>query len=88
MFVVMVGGLIYEIIRGSILEEQYGKPNLLAKTNLYDAFMVGLLFLVAPAIGSFQRSQAGKVHRASRNKIHRVAILGPLLPILFSSRCD
>jgi uncharacterized ion transporter superfamily protein YfcC len=52
MFVLAVGGIAYVIVRDGFLEERYGKHNLLAHTNLYEAFVIDVVFLIVPFIGS------------------------------------
>jgi len=43
-----------KIVRGEILEERYGKANLLAHKNLYEEFVVAAVFLLAPHFGACQ----------------------------------
>ena len=64
--------------RDSILEERYGKHNLLATTNLYEEFAIYIVFLVAPFIGGCSAFRLAKsAHRSAK-------IVGWLLVVMFS----
>ncbi len=52
MFLLTVGGIAYVMIRGGILEERYGKSNLLAHANVYEQFAIAAVLLLAPFIGA------------------------------------
>jgi len=73
-----VGGIVYVIIRGNVLEERYGKHNLLANTNLYEAFTIAVVFLVAPLIGGCS------AFRLARSADRSAKIIGWLLVVMFA----
>jgi len=78
MFVLSVGGIAYVIIRDGFLEERYGKHNLLVHTNLYEAFVIDVVFLIAPFIGSCS------AFRLTRSADRFLKIVGWLLLVIFS----
>ena len=78
MFALTVGGIVYVIIRGSVLEERYGKGHLLTNANLYEAFATDVIFLVAPFIGCCTAL------RLSRSADRSAKIIGWLLVVMFA----
>ena len=78
MFALIVGGIIYDIIRGNILEERYGRHNLLAHANLYESFAIMVVFLVAPLIGGCS------AFRLASSADRSVKIIGWLLVLMFA----
>jgi hypothetical protein len=78
MFVLTVGGIAYVIIRGGILEERYGKSNLLAHANLYEEFSIAAVLLLAPFIG------ACSAFRLARLPGRPAKAIGWLLVVTFS----
>lgn len=51
MFILIFGDIAYAVVRDIILEDRYGKHNLVAHTNLYEESIIVLVVLVAPFIG-------------------------------------
>jgi hypothetical protein len=78
MFALTVGGIVYVIIRGGVLEEHYGKGRLLANTNLYEAFTIAVVFLAAPLIGGCG------AFRLARTADRSAKIIGWLLVVMFA----
>jgi hypothetical protein len=78
MLLLIVGGIAYAYIRSDILDERYGKPNVLAHVNLYEYFMVAVVFLVAPFIGGCS------AFRLTRLVARPARFIGWLLVVMFS----
>jgi len=78
MFALTVSGIVYVIIRGNVLEERYGKPNLLANANLLEAFTIAVVFLVAPFVGGCS------AFRLARAADRSAKIIGWLLVVMFA----
>jgi cytochrome bd-type quinol oxidase subunit 2 len=78
MLLLSVGGIAYVIVRGGVLEERYGKPNLLAHTNLYEEFIVAAIFFLAPFVG------ACSALRMARAPERGTKVVGWLLVVMFS----
>ena len=78
MGVLTVGGIAYVIVRDGILEERYGKHNLLAHTNVYEESVIVVVFLVAPFIGGCS------AFRLARSVNRSTKIIGWLLVVMFS----
>lgn len=78
MFLLTVGAIVYAVIRDSVLYECYGKGNELAHVNLYGAFTVDVIFLVAPLIGGCSAFRLAKSPNSSAK------IIGCLLVVMFA----
>ena len=78
MMFLYVGGVAYVIIHGSALEERYGKTNLVAYQNLYEAFILDTIFLVTPFLGGCS------AFRLVRSRDRSGKIVGWLFAVLFA----
>lgn len=78
MMFIYIGGVAGVIIQGNVLEDRYGKHNILDHTNVYVAFILDVIFLVAPLLGGWS---AFKLMRSSDRS---GKIVGWLFAVLFA----
>jgi hypothetical protein len=78
MMFLYIGGVACVIIQGNVLEERYGKHNILDHTNVYESFILDVIFLVAPFLGGCS------AFRLLRSSDYFGKIIGWLFVVLFA----